>query len=131
MAVAPPLAGRCVSATQILGPVLLGEHEHGGTWTLMLHVPPELAYFPGHFPQAPVLPGAVQIAWALAFASQRFGTPKRCKVMEALKFQRLLRPGDRVELVLRYDRARHTLHFAYRHGDTAYSSGRLAWRAEP
>lgn len=120
-----------MNATQVLDPVLLSEHEHDRTWTLALHVPPDLAYFQGHFPQAPVLPGAVQIAWALAFAAQRFGTPQRCKVMEALKFQRLLRPGDRVDLTLRYDTSRHKLHFAYRRGDTAYSSGRLAWSAEP
>lgn len=111
-------------------PVLLGEREHDGVWTLELYVPPDLIYFPGHFPEAPVLPGVVQVAWALALAAQRLGTPPRCRVMEALKFQRLLRPGDRVELVLRHDKARNKLHFSYRHGDTAYSSGRLAWSAE-
>jgi 3-hydroxymyristoyl/3-hydroxydecanoyl-(acyl carrier protein) dehydratase len=118
-------------STQRLDPVLLSEHEHDGVWTLTLQVPDDLAYFPGHFPQAPVLPGVVQVAWALTFAAQRFGTPARCRVMEALKFQRLLRPGDRVALTLRHDVARHKVHFAYRAGDTACSSGRLAWSAEP
>ncbi|GLQ90282.1 ApeI family dehydratase [Dyella flagellata] len=111
-------------------PVVLDEQQQDGVWALELLIPPELVYFAGHFPQAPVLPGAVQIAWALALAAQRFGTPVRCKLMEALKFQRLLRPGDRVELSLRYDTARHKLYFAYRRGNTAYSSGRLAWSVE-
>ena len=111
-------------------PVLLGERQQDGAWTLDLHVPPGLVYFAGHFPQVPVLPGVVQVGWALAFGAQRFGTSTRCQVMDALKFQRLLRPGDRVDLTLRYDTARHTLHFAYRRGDTAYSSGRLAWSAK-
>lgn len=118
-------------STQRLDPVLLGEHEHDGAWTLMLQVPVDLAYFPGHFPHAPVLPGVVQVAWALAFAAPRLGTPAHCRVMEALKFQRLLRPGDSVTLTLRYDASRHKLHFAYRLGDIACSSGRLAWSAEP
>jgi 3-hydroxymyristoyl/3-hydroxydecanoyl-(acyl carrier protein) dehydratase len=109
--------------------LLLDEQEHDGVWTLALRVPLDLLYFPGHFPQAPVLPGVVQIAWALAFAATRLGTPSRCHVMEALKFQQLLRPGDRADLTLRHDAARHKLHFAYRHGDKAYSSGRLAWSA--
>ncbi|RUL72970.1 3-hydroxyacyl-ACP dehydratase FabZ family protein [Dyella choica] len=116
--------------TAVHDPVLLGERPQNDAWTLELLVPPELVYFTGHFPEAPVLPGAVQIAWALALAAQRFGTPARCRVMEALKFQRLVRPGDRMELTLRYDRARNKLHFAYRQGDKAYSSGRLAWSAE-
>ena len=47
-----------------------------------------------------------------------------------LKFQQLMRPGDRADLTLRHDAARHKLHFAYRDGDKAYSSGRLAWSAE-
>ncbi|RDS85631.1 hypothetical protein [Dyella psychrodurans] len=107
------------------------EHEHDGEWTLSLRIPLDLVYFPGHFPQAPVLPGAVQVAWALSLASTRLGTPLRCDVMEALKFQQLLRPGDRVDLNLHHDPARHTLHFAYRYGEKAYSSGRLAWSAAP
>jgi 3-hydroxymyristoyl/3-hydroxydecanoyl-(acyl carrier protein) dehydratase len=117
-----------MSATR--DPVVLGEREQDGVWTLDLLVPHELIYFAGHFPQAPVLPGVVQIAWALALAAQRLGTPPRCKLMEALKFQRLLRPGDRVTLTLRYDATRQKLHFAYRYGEQAYSSGRLAWSAD-
>jgi 3-hydroxymyristoyl/3-hydroxydecanoyl-(acyl carrier protein) dehydratase len=109
--------------------VLLDEQQHDGEWMLALRVPLDLAYFPGHFPQAPVLPGVVQIAWALAYARQRLGTPARCHVMEALKFQHLLRPGDRANLTLHHDIPRNKLHFAYRHGDKAYSSGRLAWSA--
>jgi 3-hydroxymyristoyl/3-hydroxydecanoyl-(acyl carrier protein) dehydratase len=106
------------------------EHEQDGVWTLSLRVPIDLIYFPGHFPQAPVLPGAVQVAWALSLASTRLGTPLRCHAMEALKFQQLMRPGDRADLTLRHDVARRKLHFAYRDGDKAYSSGRLAWSAE-
>jgi 3-hydroxymyristoyl/3-hydroxydecanoyl-(acyl carrier protein) dehydratase len=108
---------------------LLEEHQHDGQWTLALRIPLDLIYFPGHFPQAPILPGAVQVAWALAFATTRLGTPLRCHVIEALKFQQLLRPGDRADLTLRHDLERHKLHFAYRYGEKAYSSGRLAWSA--
>lgn len=108
---------------------LLEEHQHDDQWTLALRIPLDLIYFPGHFPQAPILPGAVQVAWALAFATRRLGTPLRCHVIEALKFQQLLRPGDRADLTLRHDLERHKLHFAYRYGEKAYSSGRLAWSA--
>jgi 3-hydroxymyristoyl/3-hydroxydecanoyl-(acyl carrier protein) dehydratase len=107
----------------------LDERQHDGVWTLALRIPLDLVYFPGHFPQAPVLPGAVQVAWALDFAASLLGTPRRCHAMEALKFQQLLRPGDRADLTLRHDPLRHKLHFAYRYGDKAYSSGRLAWNA--
>ena len=106
-------------------PAILDEQRDGDECTLRLRIPDDLAYFPGHFPQAPVLPGAVQIAWTLQLAASRLGTMPQCREMEALKFQRLLRPGDHVTLTLRHDRARGKLHFAYREGDIAYSSGRL------
>ncbi|RDS84869.1 acyl-CoA synthetase [Dyella monticola] len=111
-------------------PEVLAEHQHDAVWTLELRVPSDLIYFDGHFPVAPVLPGVVQIGWALALASPRLGISTRCQVMDALKFQQLLRPGDRVDLTLRYDIERRTLHFAYRYGEKAYSSGRLAWSAQ-
>ena len=106
-------------------PAILREQRDGDACTLQLQVPRDLGYFPGHFPQAPVLPGAVQVGWALQLAAPRLGTPPACREMEALKFQRLLRPGDRVALTLRLDRARGKLHFAYRLGEIACSSGRL------
>ena len=67
---------------------------------LQLRIPLDLVYFCGHFPQAPVVPGVVQIGWALALAAPRLGTPPRCLSMEALKFQQLIRPGNRAKLVL-------------------------------
>lgn len=109
--------------------LLLEENQRDGVWTLALRVPVDLVYFPGHFPQAPVVPGVVQIGWALALAATRLGTPLRCHAMEALKFQHLLRPGDGASLTLHHDTVRGKLHFAYRHGDKAFSSGRLAWSA--
>ena len=42
-----------------------------------------------------------------------------------MKFQRLLRPGDRVQLALRHDAARGRLHFAYRSDDAPVSSAHL------
>jgi len=104
---------------------VLDERHDGGTCTLQLVVPTDLDYFPGHFPRAPVLPGVAQIGWALQFAASRLGTPVHCREMEALKFQHVLRPGDRVKLALRHDSARDKLHFAYQGAETMHSSGRL------
>lgn len=110
-------------------PILAGEHDEDGTRVIQLRVPVDLAHFPGHFAGAPVVPGAVQMAWALSLAASRLGTGERCQSMEALKFQQLLRPGAPVTLTLRADHARGKLHFAYRHGEASYSSGRLVWSA--
>jgi 3-hydroxymyristoyl/3-hydroxydecanoyl-(acyl carrier protein) dehydratase len=110
-------------------PILVAEYDTDDTRVIELRVPLDLAHFPGHFAAAPVVPGAVQVAWALNLAASRLGTGERCHCMEALKFQQLLRPGAPVTLTLRADRVRGKLHFAYRHGEANYSSGRLVWSA--
>jgi 3-hydroxymyristoyl/3-hydroxydecanoyl-(acyl carrier protein) dehydratase len=103
----------------------IAEHAQDDTWTLTLHLPPDLIHFDGHFPRAPVLPGVLQVGWALALAAPRLGTSMHCREMEALKFQQLLRPCDQIELTLRFDTTRSKLHFAYRLDGAHASSGRL------
>ncbi|MNI93743.1 hypothetical protein D3C73_1517400 [compost metagenome] len=45
--------------------------------------------------------------------------------MEVLKFQQLVRPGDEIQLHLRFDPARGKLYFAYRNETATCSSGRI------
>lgn len=100
--------------------------ERDGEWLLQLQVPLDLAHFTGHFPQTPVLPGVVQIDWAQQLARQLIAQlPPRFAGMEVLKFQQLVRPGDTLQLSLRFDAERSKLYFAYRNGEAACSSGRV------
>ncbi|VXB49083.1 AMP-binding protein [Pseudomonas sp. 8AS] len=100
--------------------------EQDGEWQLELDVPPDLAHFTGHFPQTPVLPGVVQVDWAQQLARELIADlPPRFCGMEVLKFQQLVRPGDRLQLSLRFDAERGKLYFAYRNGEAACSSGRI------
>ena len=95
-------------------------------WLLQLQVPLDLAHFTGHFPQTPVLPGVVQVDWAQQLARQLIiDLPPRFAGMEVLKFQQLVRPGDTLQLSLRFDAERGKLYFAYRNGEAACSSGRI------
>lgn len=106
-------------------PDVLAQVETDGEWSLQLVVPPDLAYFSGHFPTAPVLPGVVQVDWALSLGRQLLDLPPRFVGMEVLKFQQLVRPGDEIQLHLRFDRERGKLYFAYRNATAACSSGRI------
>ena len=110
-------------------PEVLEQVESAGEWSLQLSVPPDLAYFSGHFPKAPVLPGVVQVEWALNLGRQLLNLTGPFAGMEVLKFQQLARPGDRLHLTLRFDAERGKLYFNYRHGDAACSSGRILLQA--
>ena len=106
-------------------PEVLEQQEVEGVWTLSLSIPPDLAFFSGHFPKTPVLPGVVQVDWAMSLGQQLLDLPPRFAGMEVLKFQQLVRPGDTLELTLRFDHERGKLHFAYRNANAACSSGRI------
>jgi len=110
-------------------PEVLEQVESDGEWSLQLAVPPDLAYFSGHFPKAPVLPGVVQVDWALNLGRQLMNLPEKFAGMEVLKFQQLVRPGDEIQLHLRFDPARGKLYFAYRNETATCSSGRILLEA--
>ena len=110
-------------------PEVLEQLEVDGEWSLQLAVPPDLAYFSGHFPRAPVLPGVVQVDWALSLGQQLMDLPAKFSGMEVLKFQQLVRPGDEIQLHLRFDSARSKLYFAYRNETATCSSGRILLEA--
>lgn len=106
-------------------PDLVAQEQRDDELRLELIVPLDLAHFPGHFPGTPILPGVVQVDWAMNLAQRLMDLPPRFAGMEVLKFQQLVRPGDRISLTLRFDPERSKLHFAYRNGEAACSSGRI------
>ena len=112
-------------APRTKAPEVLEQVESAGEWSLQLSVPPDLAYFSGHFPKAPVLPGVVQVEWALNLGRQLLNLTGPFAGMEVLKFQQLVRPGDEIQLHLRFDPERRKLYFAYRNDTATCSSGRI------
>ncbi|QYY82484.1 acyl-CoA synthetase family protein [Pseudomonas germanica] len=112
-------------APRAKAPEVLSQVETEGEWSLQLSVPPDLAYFSGHFPKAPVLPGVVQVEWALNLGRQLLNLTGPFAGMEVLKFQQLVRPGDEIQLHLRFDPERGKLYFAYRNDTATCSSGRI------
>lgn len=111
-------------------PELLDQKTVADELQLNLVVPPDLAYFSGHFPRAPVLPGVVQVEWAMKLSQRLLDLPPRFAGMEVLKFQQLVRPGDSLTLTLCFDEQRSKLHFAFRNSEGApCSSGRIVLEA--
>lgn len=106
-------------------PEILSVRREGDTARLALRIPKELSYFRGHFAEVPLLPGVVQVDWAIRLAHQQFGMLVHFKRLSALKFMRVLSPGDGVDLVLDWHASDHELVFRYEAGETLFSSGRI------
>ncbi len=106
-------------------PQLMQKQGADWHWQLQLRIPHDLAFFTGHFPASPVLPGVVQVDWVLLLGRQLMQLPQQFAGMEVLKFQQLIRPGDVVDLDLRFDTERGKLYFAYTADGQPCSSGRI------
>lgn len=111
------------------GPEVLAQEQHDGETHLHLAISGDLVYFNGHFPQTPVLPGVVQVDWAIALGQALLDRPRRFAGMEVLKFQQLVRPGDQLLLTLRFDTDKGKLYFAYSNAGAPCSSGRILLEA--
>jgi 3-hydroxymyristoyl/3-hydroxydecanoyl-(acyl carrier protein) dehydratase len=96
---------------------------------LELTAPPDLLYFDGHFDVAPILPGVVQVDWAMHYGRTYFALPPRFAGINALKFQQVIGPDQPVLLELTYDTASDsangTLTFQYHSDAGRHASGRV------
>lgn len=115
----------------VVEPIVVSERVAGPAAEVTLVVPNDLDYFRGHFPDVPVVPGVVQIKWALLLARRYLGVAGAFTGMEALKFQKVMRPGSRVTLALEYGVDKGKLRFSFDSEQGRHSSGRLLLRATP
>ena len=110
--------------TMRLLPEILGERREANRLELSLRVPADLAYFEGHFPGLPILPGVVQIDWSIKLARSRLSVRGEFAAAENLKFLAIVAPGARLTLLL--DLAADTrLGFNYFFEKKKFSSGTL------
>lgn len=107
----------------ITDPVILQRHIETDSACYRLYLPPELVYFQGHFPDHPVLPGVVQLRWALELASP-LGVNGELEVMQRLKFTRLITPGLELSLALKRN-DKPGLDFRFHDDNGTFSSGRI------
>lgn len=91
--------------------------------SLVVSVPPDCAYFEGHFPDFAILPGLAQVHW-VELLSERLFRIRGFVGVKALKFVRPIRPDSTVVLDLKETDA--GIAFAYTRPDGApYSRGTL------
>lgn len=69
--------------------------------------------FQGHFPDQPILPGLVQIDWAIRLGAEAFGPLGTFKALEHLKFQATIQPLEALELRLAWNAETRELAFEY------------------
>jgi len=96
---------------------------------LLMEVSPDLSYFRGHFPGNPVLPGVVQVHWAVVFSCKLYGVCEVPPEIKRLKFKSVVAPPRIMELSLSRPGA-NEVQFEYSSLGQQHSLGRLIFTAE-
>jgi 3-hydroxymyristoyl/3-hydroxydecanoyl-(acyl carrier protein) dehydratase len=104
-------------------PELIEQSRADASLRLRFLIDPALAYFTGHFADWPILPGIVQIHWAIEYARKHWNCRGPCQRLENVKFHRIVRTGIELSLTLKYDAAKSRLDFLYDNAAHKYSSG--------
>jgi len=95
----------------------------------------ESIYFPDHFPDFPILPGVVQLAWVEHFGKLFFSSDNLTHAfshLEAVKFIKIIRPGDQLTLTLKWKAISGELSFNFSSVAGGCSSGRMVYKvSEP
>ncbi len=106
-------------------PEFLAVRQTANQAEIDIEIPRDLRWFDGHFPEAPVLPGVVQLDWAMAQGRRRFGLPQTAAREFQVKFKSVIGPGERLTLRLTLDSAARRLKFAYERAGSACSTGSI------
>ena len=90
-------------------------------------VPQNLFYFEGHFPGRPILPGFVQIGWAIYYGQELFGELGTFIRLEKIKFKHVIQSTEKILLQIGWEEERNRLLFSYRSKNDFNSKGRVVF----
>jgi 3-hydroxyacyl-[acyl-carrier-protein] dehydratase len=114
-----------VSDGVLLLPELLDVKEGSGFVELTLMINPKLPCFAGHFDGFPLVPGVVQVGWAVALAVRFLSSDSQVKSIEKLKFTHPIQPGQQIHLLIKRVNNGQSIDFSYKNKDQACAQGRV------
>jgi acyl-coenzyme A synthetase/AMP-(fatty) acid ligase/3-hydroxymyristoyl/3-hydroxydecanoyl-(acyl carrier protein) dehydratase len=112
-----------VNGPSIDRPVVLEEFSGVDFIERLCMVPEDLSCFAGHFPGNPMVPGVLQIDWALDMVAECFASVPEVSVIESLKFPTSLRPGNAFRLTVHFKGNRMYLRLG--NEDVEFARGRI------
>lgn len=107
------------------GPQIISIDSTDNTVIITLHVPAQLSWFDGHFPEQKVLPGVVQVDWAGKLARALFVNNSAFQQLSNIKFKTMVMPDTDMQLELAFNEAKHSVKFTFFNETDSFSTGSL------
>ncbi len=85
------------------------------------------AWFVGHFPNNPVLPGVAQLRLVIDLLERAGWGPLHLAALSRVKFRRIVRPGEVLDISVSPSEDKNHHNFTITCGDTAVCSGKLVF----
>ncbi len=95
---------------------------------MTLFVSDSIEYFSGHFNDFQLLPGVVQVHWAIQYGIEVFGEVGQFSGMGAVKFSRPILPNTLVKLRIQKNSEKNYFGYEYFSDKYKYSSGRVYFK---
>ncbi|MDF2576912.1 MAG: hypothetical protein K0S74_396 [Chlamydiales bacterium] len=108
-------------------PFILEKTLIGNKARVKCYIPQELAFLDGHFPEHPILPGVVQIHWAIHYAKEFFNITPAVKEGNAIKFTNPILPDMIITLLIEHHIEKFMLYYTFTSDEMSFSSGRLTY----
>lgn len=94
----------------------------------------EAEYFQGHFPEVAILPGVLQVHFAVLFSRKYFALSTNLLCIKKLRFAHIICPEENVKLRIKFFKERQKVFFQYsqelNNGICNNSSGELYFGEE-
>lgn len=113
------------NSNSVLFPQVVASQIQEDAAVIELRIPDDLTYFDGHFDRIAVVPGVVQIQWAVHYARQYLAVSESFSHMDAIKFKELMLADQTLTLELALRRQPLKLEFRYHADGGEFSSGRI------
>ncbi|MDG1462053.1 MAG: hydroxymyristoyl-ACP dehydratase [Gammaproteobacteria bacterium] len=108
-------------------PTILDKVSSSDEVTFKLFIDPDIHWFVGHFPDEPILPGVVQVDWALHYAKEIGFSAASFAGFSRVKFKAVVRPEVELDLNIRRS-SDNTYRFSFSSGAVLYSQGAVNCR---
>jgi 3-hydroxymyristoyl/3-hydroxydecanoyl-(acyl carrier protein) dehydratase len=109
----------------VVDPEITAAHVGPLRADLDISVPGNLFFFQGHFPGHAILPGVVQVHWAIELARTHLGLKPLFRSIEGLKFHHVIKPETKLRLTLEKSEQTGKLHFSFASEIGVHSQGRI------